>query len=98
MTKEQKLMARHYARVRKDAVDTLAEILGESVEDTKAGVCNALADVFRCKGSKDAARAVLAASAWCWGKHEETAMEAEVLDAEAEPVAAPVKTIAAAVK
>ena len=98
MTKEQKMMAWHYARVRKDAVDTLAEILGESVEDTKAGVCNALADVFRCKGSKDAARAVLAASAWCWGKHEETAMEAEVLDSEAEPAAEKAKTVAAAVK
>ena len=99
MTKEQKMMAWHYAKVRKEAVDVLAEITGGTVEDTKAGVCNALADVFRCKGSKDAARAVLAASAWCWGKHEETAMEAEVLDSEGvEPAAEKSKPVAAAVK
>ena len=98
MTKEQKMMAWHYARVRKDAVDVLSEMLDDSVEDTKAGVCNALADVFRRKGSKDAARAVLAASAWCWGRHEETAMEAEVLDSGTEPAKEPVKTAAAAVR
>lgn len=90
MTKEQKMMAWHYAKVRKEAVDVLSEILGDSVEDTKAGVCNALADVFRHKGSKDSARAVLAASAWCWGKHEEAALEAEVLDS-GEPATMPVR-------
>lgn len=87
MTKEQKMMAWHYAKVRKEAVDVLAEILDDTVEDTKAGVCNALASILHHKGAKDRARAVLAASAWCWGKHEETAMEAEVLNHEgsAEP-------------
>ena len=98
MTKEQKMMAWHYAKVRKDAVDVLAEILDESVEDTKAGVCNALADVFQHGCAKEKARAVLAASAWCWGRHEENALEAEVLDSEAEPEKAAKPAVAAAVK
>ena len=97
MTKEQKMMAWHYAKVRKEAVDVLSEILGESVEDTKAGVCNTLADVFRHKGSKESARAVLAASAWCWGRHEENALEAEVLDSGEEAAEKP-RIITAAVR
>ena len=96
MTKEQKMMAWHYAKVRKEAVDVLAEILDDTVEDSKAGVCNALAMVLHRKGAKDRSRAILAASAWCWGRHEETALEAEMLDHEA--AAEKPKTVVAAVK
>jgi hypothetical protein len=84
MTKEQKMMAWHYAKVRKEAVDVLSEILGDEVADTKAGVCNALALVMHRKGSKDVSRAMLAASSWIWGHHEENAHEAESIDS-AEP-------------
>lgn len=84
MTKEQKMMAWHYAKVRREAVDVLAEILGDTVEDTKAGVCNALALVLHRKGAKDRSRALLAASSWIWGVHEANALEAETLDS-AEP-------------
>lgn len=80
MTKEQKMMAWHYAKVREEAVDTLAEILGEKVEDTKAGVCNALALVMHRKGAKDRARATLAATSWIWGMHEAKALEAESVE------------------
>lgn len=83
MTKEQKMMAWHYAKVREEAVDVLAEILDEAVEDTKAGVCNALALVMHRKGAKDRARAILAASSWIWGTHESNALEAETIDSEA---------------
>lgn len=82
MTKEQKMMAWHYAKVRKEAVDVLSEILGGEVEDTKAGVCNALALVLYRKGSKDIARAMIAASSWVWGCHEGSALEAEALDSD----------------
>ena len=92
MTKEQKMMAWHYARVRKEAVDVLSEILDRKVEDTKADVCNALALVMHRKGSKDAARAMIAASSWVWGLHEGNALEAETLDAEAaKPTSSAVK-------
>lgn len=84
MNREQKMMAWHYAKVRKEAVDVLSEILGEEVEDTKAGVCNALAKVIHGKGSKDISRAMLAASSWIWGCHEANALEAETLGS-AEP-------------
>ena len=80
MTKEQKMMAWHYAKVRKEAVDVLSEILDDEVEDTKAGVCNALASVIHRKGSKDISRAMIAASSWIWGCHEAHALEAETLD------------------
>lgn len=80
MNKEQKMMAWHYAKVRKEAVDVLSEILDAGVEDTKAGVCNALALVMHRKGSKDVSRAMLAASSWIWGFHEGNALEAEALD------------------
>lgn len=90
MTKEQKMMAWHYAKVREEAVDVLAEILGEKVEDTKAGVCNALALVMHRKGAKDRARATLAASSWLWGLHEANALEAEAIDS-----AEAAKTVAA---
>lgn len=84
MTKEQKMMAWHYAKVREEAVDVLSEVLGEKVEDTKAGVCNALALVMHRKGAKDRARATIAASSWIWGMHEANALEAEAVDS-AEP-------------
>ena len=84
MTKEQKMMAWHYAKVRKEAVEVLSEILESEVADTKAGVCNALALVMHRKGTKDVSRALLAASSWIWGHHEENALEAEVIDS-AEP-------------
>jgi len=90
MTKEQKMMAWHYAKVREEAVDVLAEILGEKVEDTKAGVCNALALVMHKCDSKDKSRAVLAASSWIWGVHEANALEAEAIDS-----AETAKTVAA---
>lgn len=81
MTREQKMMAWHYAKVRKEAVDVLSELLGKEVPDTKAGVCNALAEVLHSKGSRDASRAMIAASSWIWGCHEGAALEAETLDA-----------------
>ena len=77
MTREQKMMAWHYSKVRKEAVDVLAEILGEEVSDTKAGVCNALALIMHRKGAKETSRALLAASSWIWGAHEASALEAE---------------------
>lgn len=83
MTKEHKMMAWHYAKVRTEAVDVLAEILDEPVADTKAGVCNALALIMHRKGAKDRARAILAASSWLWGMHEANALEAETIDADA---------------
>ena len=61
MTKEQKMMAWHYAKVRKEAVDVLAEKIDGTVEDTKAGVCNALALIMHKCDSKDKSRAMLAA-------------------------------------
>lgn len=93
MTKEQKMMAWHYAKVRKEAVDVLSEILETEVADTKAGVCNALALVMRRKDAKDRARATLAASSWIWGHHEANAHEAEALDS-----AEPAKPTSSAVK
>ena len=84
MTKEQKMMAWHYAKVRKEAVDVLAEIIDGTVEDTKAGVCNALALIMHKCDSKDKSRAMLAASSWIWGCHEANALEAETLGS-AEP-------------
>lgn len=93
MTKEQKMMAWHYAEVREAAVDVLSEILGEKVEDTKAGVCNALALVMHRGCAKDRARATLAASSWIWGEHEAKAHEAEALGSEHE--AEPAKPVAA---
>lgn len=93
MTKEQKMMAWHYGEVRKEAVDVLSEILGEKIEDTKAGVCNALALVMHRKGAKDRARATLAASSWIWGMHEAKAHEAEAIDS-----AEPAKPTSSAVK
>lgn len=89
MTKEQKMMDWHYAKVRKAAVDVLSEILDDEVEDTKAGVCNALASIIHRKGSKDVSRAMIAASSWIWGCHEKEALEAEVLDSEHDQVAKP---------
>ena len=80
MTREQKMMAWHYSKVRKEAVDVLAEILGEEVSDTKAGVCNALALIMHRKGAKETSRAMLAASSWIWGAHEASALEAETVD------------------
>ena len=92
MTKEQKMMAWHYAKVRKEAVDVLAEITGGTVEDTKAGVCNALALVMHKGDHKDKSRAMIAASSWIWGVHEANALEAEAIDSES------AKTSTAAVK
>lgn len=91
MTKEQKMMAWHYAKVQEEAVNVLAEILGETVENTKAGVCNALARVMHYKGAKDRARATLAASSWLWGMHEAHALEAEAINTAETP-----KTVTAA--
>ena len=80
MTREQKMMAWHYSKVRKEAVDVLAEIIDGTVEDTKAGVCNALALIMHKCDSKDKSRAMLAASSWIWGAHEASALEAETVD------------------
>ena len=98
MTKEQKMMAWHYAKIRSEAVDVLAEILDEKVEDTKSGVCNALALVLHCKGAKDRSCAMLAASSWIWGFYEAEALGAEAAGSDEEPAASDKTKTAAVVR
>ena len=63
-------MKNYYAKKKEEAVETLSILTGDNVDNSKAGVRAALADVFKDGSTKSMATAVMAVSKWCWAHNE----------------------------
>ena len=68
--KEKTMMKEYYDRKKLEAVCTLTDILGYSVENTKSGVTAALALALRDGTARIAAIADRAANTWFWADNE----------------------------